>query len=97
MVVANNRLALLSEAGEMAGLRGYFTIDPAAIDAEDLQEQAKSGKICLSFSKPTATDIPLAPEAEQPAQPKVQKIMRNGKIYILRDGKVYTITGIRVK
>ena len=97
MVVANNRLALLSEAGEMAGLRGYFTIDPAAIDAEDLQEQAKSGNICLSFSKPTATDIPLAPEAEQPAQPKVQKIMRNGKIYILRGDEIYTITGARVR
>lgn len=97
MVVANNRLALLSEAGEMAGLRGYFTIDPAAIDAEDLQEQAKSGNICLSFSKPTATDIPFAPEAEQPAQPKVQKIMRNGKIYILRGDEIYTITGARVK
>ena len=97
MVVANNRLALLSEAGEMAGLRGYFTIDPAAIDAEDLQEQAKSGNICLSFSKPTVTDIPLAPEAEQPAQPKVQKIMRNGKIYILRGDEIYTITGARVK
>lgn len=97
MVVANNRLALLSEAGEMAGLRGYFTIDPAAIDAEDLQEQAKSGNICLSFSKPTATDIPFAPEAEQPAQPKVQKIMRNGKIYILRGDEIYTITGARVR
>ena len=97
MVVANNRLALLSEAGEMAGLRGYFTIDPAAIDAEDLQEQAKSGNICLSFSKPTVTDIPLAPEAEQPAQPKMQKIMRNGKIYILRGDEIYTITGARVK
>lgn len=97
MVVANNRLALLSAEGEMQGLRGYFTIDPTAIDAEELQAQAKSGKICLSFSKPTATDIPLAPEAEQPAQPKVQKIMRNGKIYILRGEEVYTITGNRVR
>ncbi len=96
MVVANNRLALLSEAGEMAGLRGYFTIDPAAIDAEDLQEQAKSGKICLSFSKPTATDIPFAPEAEQSVQPKVRKIMRNGKIYILRGEEVYDVMGHRL-
>ena len=96
MVVASNQLALLSEAGEMAGLRGYFTIDPAAIDAEDLQEQAKSGNICLSFSKQTATDIPLAPEAEQPAQPKVRKIMRDGKIYILRGEEVYDVMGHRL-
>ena len=97
IVVADNRLAQLSEAGEMAGLRGYFTINPTAIDAEELQEQAKSGNICLSFSKPTATDIPLAPEAEQPTTPKVEKIMRDGQIYIIRDGVTYTITGARVR
>jgi hypothetical protein len=73
-------------------MRGYFRIDDT-----QLQTLSEEGKVYLSMRKPTTTSIPIAPEAEQPAQPKVQKIMRNGKIYILRDGKVYTITGIRVK
>ena len=97
MVVANNRLALLSAEGEMQGLRGYFTIDPTAIDAEELQAQAKKGQIYLSFSKPTATDVPLAPESEKPEAPKTRKIMRDGKIYILRGEEVYTITGHGVR
>ena len=97
MVVANNRLALLSAEGEMQGLRGYFTIDPTTIDAEELQAQAKKGQIYLSFSKPTATDVPLAPESEEPEAPKTRKIMRDGKIYILRGDEVYTISGVRVK
>ena len=99
ILVANNRLAMNNEhQGTMAGMRGYFTIeseDVAAID--NLNEQAQNGRVYLSMSKPVTTSVPLAPEAELPAQPKVQKIMRNGKIYILRDGKVYTITGARVK
>ena len=97
IVVANNRLAQLSEAGEMAGLRGYFTINPTAIDAEDLQEQALNGRVYLSFNKPLTTSVPIAPEAEQPTTPKVEKIMRDGQIYIIRDGVTYTITGARVR
>lgn len=97
IVVANNRLAQLSEAGEMAGLRGYFTINPTAINAEDLQEQALNGRVYLSFQKPVTTSVPIAPEAEQPTTPKVEKIMRDGQIYIIRDGVTYTITGARVR
>ena len=96
MVVANNRLALLSAEGEMQGLRGYFTIDPTAIDAEELQAQAKKGQIYLSFSKSTATDVPLAPESEKPEAPKTRKIMRDGKIYILRGEEVYDVMGHRL-
>ena len=87
----------MSEAGEMAGLRGYFTINPTAIDAEDLQEQALNGRVYLSFNKPLTTSVPIAPEAEQPTTPKVEKIMRDGQIYIIRDGVTYTITGARVR
>ena len=96
MVVANNRLALLSAEGEMLGLRAYFTIDPTAIDAEELQAQAKKGQIYLSFSKSTATDVPLAPESEKPEAPKTRKIMRDGKIYILRGEEVYDVMGRHV-
>ena len=95
ILVANNRLALTTETGQMLGLRGYFTIDP--MQASDIAEQAADGRVYLSFQKPTTTSIPVAPEAEQPKQPKVRKVMYNGQIYILRGDEVYTITGHRVK
>ena len=92
IVVANNRIALTSDAGEMLGLRAYFT----SPDTE-LLSLANTNKIKISLRQNITSDIPLAPEAEQPAQPKVQKIMRNGKIYILRGDEIYTLTGARVK
>lgn len=95
ILVADNRLALTTETGQMLGLRGYFTIDP--MQASDIAEQAADGRVYLSFQKPTTTSIPVAPEAEQPKQPKVRKVMRDGQIYILRGDEVYTITGHRVK
>lgn len=95
ILVANNRLALTTAEGGMAGMRGYFTIDP--MQASDIAEQAADGRVYLSFQKPTTTSIPVAPEAEQQKQPKVRKVMHNGQIYILRGDEVYTITGHRVK
>ena len=92
IVVTNNRIALTSDAGEMKGLRAYFT----SLDTE-LLSLANTNKIKISLRQDITSDIPLAPEAEQPAQPKVQKIMRNGNIYILRGDEVYTISGVRVK
>ena len=95
ILVADNRLALTTETGQMLGLRGYFTIDPMM--ASDIAEQAADGRVYLSIQKPTTTSIPVAPEAEQSKQPKVRKVMHNGQIYILRGDEVYTITGNRVK
>ena len=92
ILVADNRLAVTTASGQMDGLRGYFTINDAY-----LQSVAKAGRLYLSVKKPTTTSIPIAPEAEQPAQPKVRKVMHDGKIYILRGDEVYTITGARVK
>lgn len=98
ILVANNRLALTTEEGGMLGMRGYFMIDPNnPLSASDIAEQAADGRVYLSFQKPTTTSIPVAPEAEQPKQPKVRKVMHNGQIYILRGDEVYTITGHRVK
>lgn len=95
ILVANNRLALTTAEGGMAGMRGYFTIDPT--QASDIAEQAADGRVYLSFQKPVTTSVPLAPEAEQPKKTKVRKVMYNGQIYILRGDEVYTITGHRVK
>ena len=88
ILVADNRLAKVTNKGEMLGLRGYFTIDD-----EDIQSLADEGKLYLSIKKPVTTSIPVAPEAEQQKEPEVRKIMQDGNIYILRDGKVYDIMG----
>jgi hypothetical protein len=98
MVVADNRLAVNTEDNStMKGMRGYFTIDFSSLAAQEVQEQALDGRVYLSFKKPVTTSVPLAPEAEQPVQPKVRKVMHDGKIYILRGEEVYTISGTRVK
>lgn len=97
ILVANNRLAV-STGGKMNGMRGYFQIDDTdPLAAAELAAQAADGRVYISMRKPVTTSVPLAPEAEQPRKPKVQKIMRNGQIYIIRDGVTYTITGARVK
>lgn len=98
ILVANDRLAVNTEEGEMLGLRGYFQIDETdPIFASEIKQRAAEGRVYLSFKKPVTTSVPLAPEAEQPHKPQVSKIMRDGKIYIIRDGVTYTITGARVR
>lgn len=98
MVVADNRLAVNTvDNSTMKGMRGYFTIDFSSLAAQEVQEQALDGRVYLSFKKPVTTSVPIAPEAEQPTTPKVEKIMRDGQIYIIRDGVTYTITGARVR
>ena len=95
IVVANNRLALTTEDGEMAGMRGYFSIDP--VYASGIAEQAAAGRVYLNFQKPTTTSIPVAPESEQQSRPETYKLLQDGKIYILRGEEVYSILGARVK
>ena len=98
ILVADNRLALTTQEGTMAGMRGYFRIDESdPIVANDIMQRAAEGRVYLSFKKPTTTSIPLAPEAEKPEMPKTRKIMYDGQIYILRGDEVYTITGNRVR
>ena len=98
ILVADNRLALTTQEGTMAGMRGYFRIDESdPIVASDIMEQAAAGRVYLSMKKPVTTSVPLAPEAEKQVAPKARKIMRDGQIYILRGDEVYTVTGHRVK
>ena len=93
ILVSDNRLAKVTSSSEkIKGYRGYFIINDAV-----LRQRAAEGRLYFSFKKPVTTSIPVAPEAEQPAQPKVRKVMYDGKIYILRGDEVYTITGHRVK
>ena len=96
ILVADNRLALTTRDGKMAGMRGYFSIDPDADPqvAKDLVQKAAAGKVVLSVKQPVVTDI-LQPNAV--LQSESYKIMQDGKIYILRGEEVYTITGHRVR
>ena len=95
ILVANNRLAQTTVDGDMAGMRGYFSIDPAY--AQEIAEQAANGRVYLNFQKPSTTSIPVAPEAEQQAGSNAEKLIIDGHLYILRGGEVYTITGNRVR
>lgn len=95
ILVANNRLAQTTVDGDMAGMRGYFSIDPAY--AQEIAEQAANGRVYLNFQKPSTTSIPVAPEAEQSTKLNVEKLIIDGHLYILRGGEVYTITGSRVR
>lgn len=91
ILVDQNRLALVSQNGEMKGLRGYFTLSP------EMASVASNGRCYLSISKPAPTDIEVLTDPQPKARQQVQKIMRNGQIFIIRDGETYTITGQKVR
>lgn len=94
ILVDQNRLAVVSQNGEMKGLRGYFTLSPT------VARLALDGRCYLSVSKPTPTTVEqiTAPKIKESVkEPTAQKIMRDGKIYILLGDNIYTITGQRVK
>ena len=95
ILVADNHLALTTEEGQMAGLRGYFTVAPA--QAKEIAEQAADGRVVFSVKRPLSTSVVVAPESEKQNAPKVQKLLHDGQIYIIRDDQTYTITGVRVK
>ena len=98
ILVADNRLALTTEEGQMAGLRGYFTItDSNPARAKEIAEQAADGRVVFSVKRPLSTSVVVAPESEKQNAPKVQKLLHDGQIYIIRDDQTYTITGVRVK
>lgn len=91
ILVDQNRLALVSQNGEMKGLRGYFTLSP------EMASVASNGRCYLSISKPAPTDVEVLTDPQPEARQQVQKIMRNGQIFIIRDGETYTITGQKVR
>lgn len=92
VLVDQNRLALVSSDGTMKGLRGYFTINPSVASL------ALDGKCYLSMRKPTTTTVEEITASQPTAkEPKAQKIMRDGKIYILHGDHIYTITGQKIR
>ena len=97
ILVADNRLALTTEDGQMAGMRGYFTFSGlSAIDEEAIAEQAEEGRVLINIKRPTATSVTVAPDSEKQNAPEIHKLMYENQIYIIRDNAVYTITGLRI-
>jgi hypothetical protein len=92
ILVADNRLALTTEEGQMAGLRGYFTVAPA--QAKEIAEQAADGRVVFSVKQFVTTSVV---DIQQPEVQTVQKILQDGNIYIIRGNEKYTITGNRVR
>ena len=86
ILVSNNRLAKITQSGKMLGLRGYFIYEgePANMPSN------------ITIRQETTTDVSEV-KNESATEMQVEKILRNGHIYILRDGKTYTIMGARVE
>ena len=83
MLVNECRLAEIEEDTEMYGLRAYFKIP----------KTAPAGIRSVIKVNNTATDVDhISTQA-----PIVQKIIRDGHLYILRGGNTYNITGVKIK
>lgn len=83
MLVNECRLAEIEEDTEMYGLRAYFKIP----------KTAPAGIRSVIKVNNTATDVDhISTQA-----PIVQKIIRDGHLYILRGGNTYNITGMKIK
>ena len=83
MLVNECRLAEIEENTEMYGLRAYFKIP----------KTAPAGIRSVIKVNNTATDVDhISTQA-----PIVQKIIRDGHLYILRGGNIYNITGLKIK
>lgn len=86
LLVANNRLARSTAAGDMLGMRAYFTVNAPA-------QMPHKTSIAIEKNAPTASESVQASGECSDAR----KVMYNERIYIIRDGVTYTIIGARVK
>ena len=83
LLVANNRLARSISAGDMLGMRGYFTVNGAL-----------PAKAVISFKEGVAMGVTSTIGETTDG---VQKILRDDQILIIKDGKTYTTLGTRVR
>ena len=80
MLVANNRLAKASQAGQMQGLRGYFTVDGPM-----------PSKAIISF-KPGTTTADKTLTTPLPST-EVRKVLQDQQVFIIKDNEAYNILG----
>ena len=81
ILVTYNQLATTIESGEMLGLRGFFTPNELT--------QGMPAVIKIVEKDKTTTSV----EEFKANKQLVQKIIKNGQVYILRDGKAYNMQG----
>ena len=85
MLVADNRLATMTSAGDMYGFRGYFTLN---------QSLPKGMQTRITNSKGTATNTTIVVDGKKV---NVEKFLREGRVYIRVGETLYSVDGQRVK
>lgn len=85
MLVADNRLATMTSAGDMYGFRGYFTLN---------QPLPKGMQTRITNSKGTTTNTTIVVDGKKV---NVEKYLREGRVYIRVGDSLYTITGEKVE
>ena len=84
MLVADNRLALMTSGGNMLGFRGYF----------NLNTPLKGIKARITNSKGTTTNTTIVVDGKKV---NVEKYLQEGRVYIRMGDSLYTITGEKVE
>jgi hypothetical protein len=84
MLVADNRLAEMTAAGDMYGFRGYF----------NLNTPLKGIKARITNSKGTTTNTTIVVDGKKV---NVEKYLREGRVYIRVGETLYTVTGETVE
>ena len=85
MLVADNRLALMTSAGDMYGFRGYFQLNKPL-------PRGMQTRITSSKNAPTNTTIVVDGK-----KVNVEKFLREGRVYIRVGETLYTINGEKVE
>lgn len=84
MLVADNRLALMTSAGNMLGFRGYF----------NLTKPLQGIKARITNSKGTTTNTTIVVDGKKV---NVEKFLQEGRVYIRVGDSLYTIDGQKVE
>ena len=84
MLVADNRLATLTSAGNMLGFRGYFNLNTSL--------RGMQARITSSKNAPTNTTIVVDGK-----KVNVEKFLRDGRVYIRVGETLYNVNGQRVE
>ena len=85
MLVADNRLAAMTRAGNMLGFRGYFQLN---------QSLPKGMQTRITTSKGTTTNTTIVVDGKKV---NVEKFLQEGRVYIRMGDSLYTITGEKVE
>ena len=85
MLVADNRLAVMTSEGYMYGFRGYFTLN---------QPLPKGMKARIADSKGTTTNTTIVVDGKKV---NVNKFLQEGRVYIRVGDSLYTLDGQKVE